>query len=145
MMLVSILSITMIVPSVSKAANRSTSITAAPAEETTTFTTMQTKWIGLNKIQVHAGWRRDESGVYNQWIQCDVAWSVPGTRIDITWCGVWNDGGGNGYDYADAGANLDVHIWILGIGDIIQAGSWMRTRVYTAGALECFNADCEVE
>ena len=72
------------------------------------------------------------SGVWQDWIDCSDTGGI-GYSVAVTWCGTWNNGGGNGYGYMSSGSNINVSAVAQGLP--LSQGYWQRMDIYTDGGV----------
>jgi hypothetical protein len=110
---------------------------AAPSMVTSpnAFTTEQTRWAGSGQVRVSGGFTFSGGRVYSAWRDCRVLWTAGNTRVDITWCGTWNNGSSN---YMEIGANYTVRYVDWRGWEYFRYDGWMRTRVYASGRVEFY-------
>lgn len=86
-------------------------------------------WHTWLKGEVH--W--NGNAVWADWTDCSDTGASSGRSVQRTWCGVWNNGGGNGYHYLDLGENWNVFCCTGGNWGS-QQGYWSRIDIYVGGS-----------
>ncbi len=101
--------------------------------DTTTFSVeiCSRKWfcgIWDDLVTFTAKW--DGSSVWSVSLSCSTKQASWPFYIKRSWCGTWNNGGGHGYRYMNAGDNFTVCDYITGC---IGGDHWQRINVGTDG------------
>ena len=75
----------------------------------------------------------NSSAVWDDWVDCSDTGAAFGYSVEVTWCGVWNNGASSPYNFMDLGENWYVYC-CTGSNWGQQQGYWSRIDVYKGGA-----------